>query len=249
MYLCENSSKKMLIDKNNIKAVWLDLDDTLWDFTTNSCKSLRDLYEIEHLCRWFSSCEEWIDRYLECNHSLWPLYNKGEITKEFLKVERFRRILVDVGYESDAEEYAKRLDVMYLDILGRKTLLVDGARELLDYLKKQGYKICLISNGFYEVQYNKMRSSQIDGYFDIVVLSDDLGINKPDRRIFDYARDKAGVEPGQCVIIGDNTDTDIYGAINAGWNAIYFNRNGMKEYQAPYKSIEVWTLSEVEKIL
>ena len=239
----------MSIDKENIKAVWLDLDDTLWDFSANSCESLRDLYEVEQLSRWFSSCDEWVERYLECNHSLWPLYNKGEITKEYLKVERFRRILNDADYSGDAEEYAKTLDVKYLDILGRKTLLVDGARDLLDYLKGQKYKICLISNGFYEVQYNKMRSSQIEEYFDVVVLSDDLNVNKPDRRIFDYACKKAEVSAEHSVIIGDNPETDIQGALNAGWNAIYFNRIAMDNVASPNGCLEVSGLREVKNIL
>ncbi len=238
-----------MFDKNEISIVWLDLDDTVWDFSTNSWNSLGELYDIEHLDRWFASRDEWREKYLECNHSLWPRYNKGEITKEYLKVERFRRILVDAGYESDAVDYAKRLDTLYLDILGRKSLLVDGARDLIDYLKSCNYKLGIISNGFYEVQHCKMKSAGIEDCFDFVVLSDDVGVNKPDRKIFDYAMDKAQVEPSKCVIIGDNAETDIMGALNVGWNAIYFNRNGMNKVPVPDNSIEVLSLSEVKNLL
>ena len=209
---------------DNIKWVWVDLDDTVWDFRANSWETLGEMYEIEGLDRYFESVDDWREKYLEYNHSLWPLYNEGKITKEYLQVERFRKVLADAGYpQENLMAKAKEMDPKYLSILGTKTRLVEGARQMLQYLKDKGYKIGLISNGFHEVQYRKLQSSQVEHYFDAVVLSDDLGVNKPDRRIFDYALEKAGATAQESVIIGDNPDTDIAGGINAGWGAIYFN--------------------------
>lgn len=209
-----------------IKWVWVDLDDTVWDFSANSWETLGELYYREGLDAYFLSVDDWRERYLKCNHALWPLYNAGKITKEFLQVERFRKVLADVGYpQSDLLAKSKILDPLYLSILGTKTRLIDGAREMLEYLREKGYNIGLISNGFREVQYRKLKSSQIDGYFDVVVLSDDVGVNKPDRRIFDLALKKAGASASESVIIGDNPDADIAGAEMAGWRAIYFNKD------------------------
>ena len=209
---------------NNIKWVWVDLDDTVWDFSGNSWDSLGELFFQEGLERYFANVDDWREKYLEYNHTLWPLYNAGKITKEFLQLERFRKVLADAGYPQESViAKAQALDPLYLSILGTKTRLVEGAREMLQYLRDKGYNIGMISNGFYEVQYRKMRSSQIDCFFDAVVLSDDVGVNKPNRRIFDYALKKAGTSASESVIIGDNFDADIIGAIDAGWSAIYFN--------------------------
>ena len=212
---------------NDIKWVWVDLDDTIWDFRGNSWETLGELYYQEGLDAYFVSVDDWREKYFEYNHSLWPLYNAGKITKEYLQVERFRKVLADAGYpQEQVMAKSQELDPKYLSILGTKSQLVDGAREMLQYIKDKGYKIGLISNGFYEVQFRKMKSSQIDCFFDVVVLSDDIGVNKPDRRIFDYALRKAGATAEESIIIGDNPDADIKGAVDAGWKAIYFNRDG-----------------------
>ena len=216
--------REMINAMADIEWVWVDLDDTVWNFSANSWDTLGELYYREGLDAYFTSVDDWREKYLECNHSLWSLYNVGKITKEYLQLERFRRVLDEAGYpQNHLLEKARSLDPLYLSILGTKTLLIDGAREMLQYLKDKGYKIGMISNGFYEVQHCKMRSSDIEHFFDVVVLSDDIGVNKPDRRIFDHALKKAGAKAETSVIIGDNPDTDIAGAIAAGWNAIYFN--------------------------
>ena len=236
---------------NDIEWVWVDLDDTVWDFAGNSWDALGELYHQEGLDAYFVSVDDWRTKYLECNHSLWPRYNKGEITKEFLQLERFRKILDDAGFPRETLiEKARALDPLYLSILGEKSRLVEGAREMLEYLKAKGYKIGMISNGFYEVQYRKMRSSKIEHFFDVVVLSDDLGVNKPDRRIFDHALKKAGAKADSSIIIGDNPDTDIVGAVAAGWKAIYFNPKGANDnIKLPKEALVVRKLSEIEHIL
>lgn len=235
----------------NIEWVWVDLDDTVWDFSANSWDTLGEIFFNEGLEPYFESVDDWREKYLEYNHTLWPLYNAGKITKEYLQVERFRKVLADAGYPPQQVEAKSRdLDPKYLSILGTKPRLVDGAREMLQYLKDKGYKIGLISNGFHEVQFCKLRSSDIERFFDVVVLSDDLGVNKPDRRIFVHALKKAGAEASKSVIIGDNFDADIMGAVNAGWKAIYFNRDGdfaMSKLPDDVKIVN--KLSEIEHIL
>lgn len=240
----------MNIDKENIDWVWVDLDDTIWDFKTNSREALAHVYEYAGLNMAFGDVDTWRNVYQENNHRLWSLYNVGKITKEYLMVERFRKVLADVGYDNDeAIKMSAELSDVYLDKLASLKTLVPGARELLDYLKAQGYKIGVISNGFYEVQYRKMVSSDIVDYFDAVVLSDDIGVNKPDKRIFDYALRKSNAEAGRALIIGDNPDTDIAGAVDAGWLAIYFNRKGEGASVDLVNAIEVFNLVEIHDIL
>lgn len=207
--------------------IWFDLDDTLWDMTGNSVVCLRELYEAHKLGRFFDSPEQWDEVYHRINSGLWEQYSRGEITRDFLRVERFARPLRLVGVaEDDALAMSEIFDKEYLDRLGSKTALIDGARELLECLKSAGCRLGIVSNGFREVQYRKMKSSGIDGYFDIVVLSDDAGVNKPDVRFFRYAEERAGTQSERNIIIGDNFHTDILGALSAGWDAVWYNPAG-----------------------
>ncbi len=235
---------------DSIDWVWVDLDDTIWDFSANSWDTLGEVYETERLEMFFSDVDEWRAKYLECNHRLWALYNVGKITKEYLMTERFRRVLVDAGCDNDrAEVMSAVLDREYLGRLGKKKRLVHGALDLLKYLVSRGYGIGVISNGFYEVQHRKMCSSGIDGMINAVVLSDDIGVNKPDRRIFDYAVNKVSGDASRTLIIGDNPETDISGAIGAGWHAIYFNRDGQNRLPVPDGCVEIRALSEAMSML
>lgn len=209
---------------DNIKWVWLDLDDTLYDFQAASLIALGKVHADLNLGRFFRSVDEWIDIYHRHNSALWKLYNRAEITKEFLKMERFRRPLVEAGADdATARQLSLQLDPLYLDLLGRAGCTIPGAIELLQSLHSNGFKVGILSNGFTEVQHKKLHSSGIAPYVDCVVLSDEIGINKPDRRLFDYALQKAGTTASAALMIGDNPDTDIAGATAAGWRARLFN--------------------------
>lgn len=205
------------------RVAWIDLDDTLWDFKANSRVALKGLYETYNLGRFFTTDEEWILTYERHNHHLWDLYNKASITKEYLMQQRFMRPLVEVG-APEAHELGQQFDHEYLDRLAECTLLVDGALELLSALHKRGWKTGILSNGFYEVQHRKIRNSGLSPFIDYVVLSDDIGINKPDVRLYRHAESIAGTGSDRCLMVGDNPDTDIAGALNSGWQAILFDR-------------------------
>lgn len=204
-------------------TVWIDLDDTLWDFKANSRVALGGLYDDYELSRWFDNKPRWIECYERHNHALWDQYNQALIEKEYLMAERFRRPLAE--YHSPlADELSRQFDTEYLDRLAECTLLVEGAVDLLIDLKERGYKIGILSNGFTEVQYRKINNSGLAPYIDHVVLSDDIGINKPDVRLYRHAEQIAATDASHCIMIGDNPDTDIAGAIAAGWRAILFDR-------------------------
>ncbi len=209
---------------SDAKWVWFDLDDTLYDFRESSEIALQRVFDSRNLGRWFSSLQQWKDIYHKHNAELWLLYNAGEISKEYLKMERFRRPLVEVGAdEATARELSLAMDGEYLHELAVTGLTLPGTHSLLQHLRDNGIKIGILSNGFTEVQYDKLRSAEIDRLVDCVVLSDEIGINKPDRRIFDYALEKSGARLENCIMVGDNPDTDIAGAVNAGWQARLFN--------------------------
>lgn len=211
---------------SGITWVWFDLDDTLIDFRSNSREALRLLYEMEKLSDYYPSAEKWTKTYETHNHSLWDRYGRGEISQDFLRVDRFATPLAPgwKGTPEELEAYSRKLDPLYLDLLARQKGLVDGAIDLLQYLRAHNYKIGVLSNGFTDVQHRKLQNCGLTPLVDIMVLSDDIGVNKPDVRIYRHAMACAGEPvPSRHIMIGDNAATDILGAVGAGWRSIHLN--------------------------
>lgn len=216
--------------------MWFDLDDTVWDMTGNSDIALRALYDGDEAVRrayGTRGFEAWSDCYHAVNARLWRAYDSGAIDRDTLRMERFAEPLQAAGLSrAEAEEASRRLDGDYLRHLGNCPGCIAGAREAVEALRVAGVPIGIVSNGFREVQYRKLRSAGLEGVFDPIVLSDDVGINKPDARFFAAACRAAGVAPGQCVIVGDNARTDIAGALDAGWAGAVWYDNGRTETPA-----------------
>ncbi|MGM9803962.1 MAG: YjjG family noncanonical pyrimidine nucleotidase [Muribaculaceae bacterium] len=214
-----------MIDKSKIKTVFVDIDDTVWWFTENSKLSLRHVYDAFQLARWEPRYEAFRDVYLKKNIELWNLYHYGKITKDYLVTERFRYTLQQIGVSGGIDAMSREVDDEYLRFLANQHILVPGAKELLEYLNAH-YRVHALSNGFKGTQQQKLLSGGIDHLIDRVIISDDCGITKPMRGIFDYALRQCNAEAESTVMIGDNVDADVIGAKNAGWHAIYFNIKG-----------------------
>ncbi|MBO5053514.1 MAG: YjjG family noncanonical pyrimidine nucleotidase [Muribaculaceae bacterium] len=236
---------KTSLQRTGVGMVWLDLDDTLYDFKLNSHEALAEIYDTFHLDRYWADVDSWRDDYHKVNNRLWELYAPGLISRDYLRTERFCQPLTNVGVSTEeALAMSGALDEAYLASLGRRSATVPGAIELLSRLKKAGYRLGVLSNGFKEVQYGKMTSAGIIPYIDVVVLSDEIDVNKPNPRIYRYAEHKAGVSPDECIMIGDNPDTDIRGAVDAGWRAIYFNQSAIHA-DFPLSVIQVASLDDI----
>lgn len=208
-----------------VKWVFIDLDDTLWDFSANSDVALRMLYEEYPILKeLYPDYEEYDEVYHQKNAEMWDLYHHGKISQDFLKKERFRFLLVNKGFVSDnLDSFALELNEWYLNALSDCTTVVDGAFELLEHLKNK-YLVGVLSNGFLNVQYKKLYGSGLYRFIQRMVVSDEIGVQKPDKRIFDYALEATGANSENVLMIGDNPDADIKGAKDAGWRTIYFDR-------------------------
>lgn len=200
------------------KHIFIDLDDTLWDFHANAKASLHEMYDDRKLSRYFLDFEHFFKIYAKRNLELWEMYGKGEISKEFLMIERFRHPLVKMGIDND--QLAEQISTQFLDILPTKTILLPYAIELLDYLQPK-YSLTIISNGFVEVQYKKLRSANLEHYFTHIVLSEAAKALKPDKRIFEYALQLNSAKASETIMIGDSYAADIVGAQNAGIDQIF----------------------------
>lgn len=216
--------------------VWLDLDDTLVDFRGAALAALHDLYATEVIGSLFGSADEWADAYMTWNHHLWDLYAQGRITQDYLRLDRFAHPLRAVwrGTEDELNEYARALDPLYLGRLAANSRLLPGAMELMEEIRAAGLHTGILSNGFRSVQYEKLRRTGLDRVTDLVVLSDDIGVNKPDVRLYRHAMELAGEpRPEAHLMIGDNPSTDIAGAVRAGWRAILVDPSAEEETLAP----------------
>jgi len=209
------------------KDLFIDFDDTLYDTYGNSVIALRETFEDFHLERYFEDAKVFYDAYWAANIDLWTRYSKGEITRPYLIVERFRRPLSEGKGLEVTEQLCLEMSDVFLDHCSNKPGVIEGARELMDDLKRKGYRMHMTSNGFHEVQYKKLAACGLTDYFDTIILSEDAGVNKPSPQYFDYALKVSGAEREHTLMIGDNLQTDIQGALNAGIDALLFNRWGV----------------------
>ena len=230
------------------RDLFIDFDDTLYDTHGNSVIALEETYEAFGLARYFADPQVFYDAYWQTNIDLWTQYSKGEITREYLIVERFRRPLsVGMGLAA-TEAYCLEMSDRFLEFCSTKSGVIDGAHELMDDLHSKGYRIHMCSNGFHEVQYKKLASCGLKDYFDTIILSEDAGVNKPSPLFFEYALQQSGAQRETTLMIGDNLQTDIMGAMATGIDALFFNR--YPEYEkttAP--TFVVTSLRDIMKIL
>ncbi|PIF02492.1 MAG: noncanonical pyrimidine nucleotidase, YjjG family [Paludibacter sp.] len=231
---------------DSYKHIFIDLDDTIWDFYANSKTALNEVYTQERLNRYFQSFDDFYKLYADYNKILWEKYGNGEVTKEFVAFERFRHPLSTVGVADD--DLAERMNKQFLATLPTKTALKPYAKELLDYLKNSSKSVTLISNGFTAVQEKKMNSANLNSYFDHIIYSENVGALKPDKKIFEFALKLNQAQPSETVMIGDNYNADILGAINSGIDAIYLN-NTTKKVTPHEKVVEIFGLDEILDVI
>ena len=227
--------------------ILIDLDDTLWDFRKNSKIAMQEIFNDYELINYYDSFESFYCIYMEKNHQLWEQYAKGEVTKDFLSLERFLYPLRIVGNED--VELAKKMGDDFLHRTAMQSNLVDGALEMLEYLRSKGYILSIISNGFVEVQYTKLRRSGLLPYFFNVFLSEEVGYQKPDVRFFQTVLERLKARPTECLVIGDNLQTDIQGAENANINAVLYCSDAYSLSKVEFMGQIIANLIEIKSIL
>ena len=227
-------------------TLFIDLDNTLYDFSASSREAYCEVYALLDYDCYFPSFEAYINIYEKRNAELWMLYAEGRVTKEELNAERYLYPLRVAGVEN-AEAMARTYLAEAMKRLPTKGILRPYAKECLEYLRPR-YALYILSNGFAELQRRKMRSAGIDGYFDGIILSEDIHVNKPQRALFDYALTVADVRADEVLMIGDHFEVDIEGAHGAGWDQMFYNYQGITDM--PFRpTYEITSLDQVKDYL
>ncbi len=200
--------------------LFFDLDHTLWDFESNSIHTLEELFDKYKLIDSFPCFADFYEKYKLYNEELWVLYRQGKIRKEKLNFDRFYVPFLESGITD--EKIAQSFCQDYITISPTKTALMPNAFNVLNTLKKW-YTLHVITNGFKEVQYIKLKNSNLQHFFSKIFISEVVGASKPKTAFFEYAVKSSNARKKECLIIGDNLDTDIDGAIKFGLDYVYYN--------------------------
>ncbi len=227
-----------------IDHIFFDLDRTLWDFDQNSHEALSQIFEHLELGNVIANKRAFISDYKRINEQMWSEYRKGQLAKEELRVGRFLRALNKYGIEDFnlAESYS----TAYIALCPHLTLLFPNTIETLEDLKSRGKKLHIITNGFSEVQHVKLQKSGLIDFFDVVICSDTIGVNKPEPKIFLEAIAQAGADARTSAMIGDHLETDVLGANQVGMQGILFDpKNEYKNLRSVKRIEQLQELSEL----
>lgn len=219
----------------------IDLDDTILDF-----KAQEDAAIVKTLRKaGVDPTAETIARYSKINKDLWAQMEKGEIDRQQVLFGRFQILFDELGVDSDWEKAA----LSYMENLSEGHYFLPGAEEALASLSKK-YRLFIVSNGTAKVQNKRLDSAGIRKYFEEIFISQDIGINKPDKGFFDYCFARIpGFNPRKAMIVGDSPSSDISGGQNAGITTCWINPKH-REYTRPNKpDYEIENLTQLEALL
>ncbi len=203
-----------------IKHVFFDLDHTLWDFETNSN------HTFEYIFKQFDikvDFEKFKNIYYPINETYWKRYRENSISKEDLRLGRLNDTFLKLNVRVSNAVIVLLADA-YIENLSNYNSLVHGALDILEYLKPK-YTMHIITNGFQEIQGKKMKNSGLEPYFKTVITSEQVGVKKPNPEIFNFALTTCQAKAEESMMIGDNYEADIMGAMQSGIDAIFCNFN------------------------
>ena len=236
----------MLLNKKrnkNYLHIFFDLDRTLWDFDKNMQLTLEELFERHNLGSYFENFENFFTCFTKHNERLWEEYRHGRLRKDILRSKRFELTLKEYGLKN--KELAKIIGEEYITESPQKTALLPYAQEILECLYPK-YKLYIITNGFNEVQFTKLKLCGLEKYFSRVVTSEISGYHKPHPMAFAYPLSSANALKEESIMVGDDLEIDIIGAKDFGIDQVYLNVNNVEHNHAI--THEVASLEELVKI-
>jgi putative hydrolase of the HAD superfamily len=214
----------MLMMNKKYTHIFFDLDNTLWDFETNSRNAMHVIFQKLNL-RQTHDFNLFFETYTRHNDALWESYRKNEVIKKDLTRLRFQNTFDDMEIKGfDADE----TNELYLNEMPNQKILNEGVTEILHYLKKKRYQINIITNGFSEVQRKKIETSGLKPFFNKIFISEEIKSPKPERAIFEYAVKSSNARKSQSLMVGDDWEVDVLGAVNFGIDAVHYQNSSVQ---------------------
>ncbi len=205
------------------KHLFFDLDNTLWDFKANARDAFYEVFDSLGLLGRITDFESFLEIYEKYNEHLWTAYRQGKVKKDHMRVERMVLTFRELGINDP--ELTQRVGDLYLHAAPKKTNLFPGVHDTLQYLGNR-YKLYILTNGFAEIQIQKINNCGLQKYFTKLFMAEMVGFQKPDRRFFEYAIKSVHAHKQECLMIGDDPEADIRGGQNAGIDQVFFNPEG-----------------------
>ncbi len=196
--------------------ILLDADNTLYDFDAAEHKALHKVLSD----RGYSVDETTVNIYLKINTALWEAFTRGEVTQEFLLVERFRQFVEQMGGGHDPVQF----NTDYVTALGSNGDLIPGALEFCRELSRMGCTLAIVTNGATIAQRGRYSNSPLREDIPTIFISQEMGINKPDPLFFDHVcRNMEILDRSQAIVVGDSLSSDILGGNHAGIDTVWYN--------------------------
>ncbi len=205
------------------KHLFFDLDNTLYDFEANSYMAMKEAFGELGLLEKIPSFEEYFEVYSEINTALWVEYREQRMPKDILRGKRHADSLAHFDIKPDIEPRA--IDDLYLENMTAQTELFPDTIDVLTELEKRGYIIHIITNGFKEVQHQKLENTGLKPFLTNVFISEVIQAPKPAHEIFEYAIKSSNARKTESLMIGDSWESDIIGAKNYGIDQVFFQLN------------------------
>jgi putative hydrolase of the HAD superfamily len=223
------------------KHLFFDLDNTLWDFKANARDAFYEIFDNLKLFDRIPDFSRFLDVYEKHNEHLWSEYRKGKVKKDHMRIERISLTFNEMGIHDP--DLAHLVGNLYIQGAPRKTNLFPLVHETLQYLK-QKYTLYILTNGFAEVQIQKINNCGLQPYFTKLFMAEMVGYQKPDRRFFEYAIKSVHAHKNECLMVGDDPDADIMGARNAGIDQVFYN-TGKK----PCAIESTWNIDSIASLM
>jgi 2-haloacid dehalogenase len=221
--------------------ILFDADDTLFDFQ----RAARQSFDLTLAAFRIPAREESWEAYERINKAVWLAFERQEITAMELRRVRFERFLEAIGHEGDALS----MNAHYLQALSQARFMISGAVELITFLAGQGIRLGLITNGLREVQRPRFEGTDLCRRFEVIVVSDEIGVAKPQSAFFEHAFQAMGQPPKASVlVVGDSLHSDIQGGNAFGLHTCWYNPGAMKNESAHAPTYEIQRLEALKPI-
>lgn len=223
------------------KILLFDADGTLWDFDASARLAFSNIFAR----RGWKYTPSFFDGYTRINNSLWERYERGEMTRDRVLVERFELLFAELGIDSDGAAF----EDAFREELEVNPIWMDGAEELLKGLRP-GHKIYIVTNGVASTQRKRIAITGLDRYVDEFFISEEVGAQKPQKAFFDHVLSHIGAgSADEVLLIGDSLSADILGANRAGIRSCWFNPSAAPLNGEAHPDFEIRTLNELLPIL